>query len=475
MRKFYQLLNFIFPFFEFITLLQDTQDYNYPIYLKRLFSDKYGYILKRNFIDFEEINFSMRNILTFIISLGIFLGLTLFVYMGNLTLILKILLLILLILSIPILIAIGNIPTLIFRLYYIYLIYKAKRKINDDGTKIIAITGSTGKTSTREMLVKILSTQGEVLSTKKNYNSLWGNSLVLSNYNHEDYIVLEFAMDSPGHVGVQARTIKPDLGAILNIGDVHAENIGSIEKIYYGKKELADYLLKNDKLVVLNEDDVWLKKAVKEGNPNIITHGFQSDEYKLLETKTTSKGLQFSFIYTGKKYDVDIPVFGNEFAYNALTAIILAKLVGVKIEDSISALKKYETFSGRFEINEFNNTTVVNDAYNANPTSMKMALETFNNIFPSDKYKRVAILGDMKELGDVAIQKHKEISELVKKLKFDDVYYIGDYYKQFPFSKELSNWEEAKEIVDELISGDKKTAVLLKASNSIGLHKILTD
>jgi UDP-N-acetylmuramoyl-tripeptide--D-alanyl-D-alanine ligase len=226
---------------------------------------------------------------------------------------------------------------------------------------------------------------------------------------------------------------------------------------------------------VLNEDDVWLKKAVKEGNPNIITHGFQSDEYKLLETKTTSKGLQFSFIYTGKKYDVDIPVFGNEFAYNALTAIILAKLVGVKIEDSISALKKYETFSGRFEINEFNNTTVVNDAYNANPTSMKMALETFNNIFPSDKYKRVAILGDMKELGDVAIQKHKEISELVKKLKFDDVYYIGDYYKQFPFSKELSNWEEAKEIVDELISSDKKTAILVKASNSIGLHKILTD
>jgi UDP-N-acetylmuramyl pentapeptide synthase len=103
-----------------------------------------------------------------------------------------------------------------------------------------------------------------------------------------------------------------------------------------------------------------------------------------------------------------------------------------------------------------------------------MALETFNKIFPKKEYKRIVVLGDMKELGDVSSKKHKEVGDLVKQLSFDKAYYIGDFYKDFNYGEKLKNWEEAKRIIDKYIKEDNKTAVLLKASNSIGLYKILS-
>jgi UDP-N-acetylmuramoyl-tripeptide--D-alanyl-D-alanine ligase len=386
----------------------------------------------------------------------------------------KIGILIFLVFLIPIFVLIGNLPTALFRIYYLYLIFKAKKQINRKNKKIVAITGSTGKTSTRKMLVSILESKGSVLTAKHNYNTLWGNAKVLSNYKDQDYIVLEFAMDSPGHVGLQSRTIKPDIGVILNIGHVHAENIGGIENIYKGKKELSDFLLKNNRTIVLNSDDKRLKRIIDKNDDNIITFGFDSNDYKLLKTDTDSKGLHITFINNSKEYNANIPVYGNEFAYNALASIVLAKKLGINIEDSISALNKYTSPEGRFELKDFDNVKIINDAYNANPTSMKMALETFNKIFPKKEYKRIVVLGDMKELGDVSSKKHKEVGDLVKQLSFDKAYYIGDFYKDFNYGEKLKNWEEAKRIIDKYIKEDNKTAVLLKASNSIGLYKILS-
>jgi UDP-N-acetylmuramoyl-tripeptide--D-alanyl-D-alanine ligase len=470
-----KVVNILFPIIDFIILLQDTQDYNYTIYFHRLFAQDYGYFFKRNFIDKKKLRFSPRNWLTLLTSMAIIFIILSFSILQDWNLIVKIIIFILLLTLIPIIVAIGNLPTSIFRLYYIYIIKKYRAKIKRDGKKIIAITGSTGKTTTKEMLAQILSKQGSVLYTEKNYNSLWGNSKVLSQYKEQEYIVLEFAMDSPGHVGVQSRIIKPDIGTILNIGHVHAENIGSIEKIYNGKKELSDFLLKNNLPVVLNSDDKWLRKIIEINDPNIITYGYNSKEFTIKKTDVDSDGLKFMFIHSNKEYEVSIPVYVESLSYNALTSIILAGLVGVDIGDAIKALKEYKAPPGRFEIKEFNGTTIINDAYNANPTSMEMSLKTFNKIFPSNEFQRIVILGDMKELGAVASQKHQKIGDLVKKLQFTDVYYIGEYFNDFNYGKKLSNWEEAKEIVDKHISFKENTAILLKASHSIGLYKILPD
>jgi len=125
---------------------------------------------------------------------------------------------------------------------------------------IVAITGSTGKTTTRDMLVSILKEEGSVLSTDTNLNTLWGNAKVLSEYDGHEYIVLELGMDSLGEIGWACRALEPDLGAILNIGYVHAQNVGGIENVFKVKKDLADYLHRTGRPLVLNSDDKWLQK-----------------------------------------------------------------------------------------------------------------------------------------------------------------------------------------------------------------------
>jgi UDP-N-acetylmuramoyl-tripeptide--D-alanyl-D-alanine ligase len=338
----------------------------------------------------------------------------------------------------------------------------------------IGITGSTGKTTTREILVKILKSQGSVLSSGRNFNTLWGNAKLLSEYAGEDYIVLELAMDRVGEIGWQCRALEPDLGVILSIGYVHAENVGGIENVYEAKKDLADYLHRAGKPLVLNADDEWLQKIEKNYTYQILTYGERGKDFMLINSKVSKEGTEFTFRHEGKQYNAQIKAYGKELAYNALAAIALANLLAIDIDDSIKAIENYSGFTGRFEINEYQNgKTIVNDAYNANPTSMKMSIETFNEIFAKDEYERVLILGDMKELGKVTTQKHQELGELVKKIGFDKVFYVGNYYDDFGVGTRLINWEQAKELIENFDKEGKNLAILLKASHSIGLYNIV--
>jgi UDP-N-acetylmuramoyl-tripeptide--D-alanyl-D-alanine ligase len=338
----------------------------------------------------------------------------------------------------------------------------------------VAITGSTGKTTTREMLVKILESKGKVLNSDRNYNTLWGNAKVLSEYDGHDYIILEFAMDRKGEIGWQCRAIDPDLGVILNIGYVHAENVGGIRNVYETKKDLADYLHRSGKPLVLNADDNWLKKIEAQYTYQLLTYGREGKDFRLIGSDVSLEGTQFTFEHEGQEYTGFVKAYGKDLAYNALAAISLADLLGVDVKDSVKALKEYTAFGGRFEIKELNEyVTLVNDAYNANPTSMKMAIETFDDIFDKSEYDRVLILGDMKELGKVTQEQHRLIGELVKRKNFTKVYYVGDYYKDFGLGEKLINWYQAEVIVERIKRNvRKKTAVLLKSSHSVGLYNI---
>lgn len=338
----------------------------------------------------------------------------------------------------------------------------------------VGITGSTGKTSTCQMLVEILKDQGSVLSTDRHFNTLWGNAKLLSEYDGEDYIVMELAMDRPGEIGWQCRALEPDLGAILNIGHVHAENVGGIEQVYENKKDLADYLQRTGKPLVLNVDDEWLQKIPPNFTSKLVTYGRKGEDYKLHSTDISLEGTSINFEYDGKKYETSIKAHGTDLAYNMLAAIALAQLLGVDVKDSVKSIQNYSGYIGRFYLHKITDElTVVNDAYNANPTSMRMAINTFDEIFDKS-YERIVILGDMRELGDVTKREHEKLGELVESKNFDKVYYLGDYYEDFGIGEKLLNVEQAELVLARLKkSKRKKVAVLLKASHSIGLFDIV--
>ena len=341
---------------------------------------------------------------------------------------------------------------------------------------IIGITGSAGKTTTRKMLTTILSGDGEVLSTEgNNINTVWGNAVLLSHYADEKYIVLECGMDHVGEIAWHMNSVNPDLGILLNVGYVHAENLGSIENVYEEKKDMADYLNKTGKPLILNIDDDRLVRIAKTYTAKLITFGKkESADYKIFESRVSKDGLFVRFTYQGKVYEFTLKAFGEGLAYNAIASIAAAHELGMNLDDCVLNIKNYVSEKGRFEIIDLKEgNIIVNDAYNANPVSMDMSIKTFEKLYPTDEYYRIVVLGDMKELGDVSAEKHKELGELTKTLNFNEVYFLGDYFKDFNCGVEVKSIEEVVDILKEKISqADQKVAILCKGSHSTGLYEV---
>jgi len=347
--------------------------------------------------------------------------------------------------------------------------------ISDIEAPIIAITGSTGKTTTKQMLAYILGFKNSVLYAD-HFNTVWGNAMLLSRYENEDFVILECAMDRKGEIAWHANTFDPDLGIILNIGYVHAEKIGSIEEIYEEKKDLADYLDRAGKPLIINIDDERLRRLKNSFKSELLTYGKSDDaEFKIYDITLGEKGTDFNFGFGNSWYSVHLNAFGEGVVYDAMAAIIAGYKLGVSIDDCIRGILNFIPNSGRFEVENFGKEiVVVNDAYNANPSSMSISLETFATMYPKEDYYRIVVLGDMKELGDVSEKMHKELGEKVKEFGFNQIYYVGDMFDIFGLGKRLENADEVSSSLARDLKrlGGRKMAILLKASNSIGLSKV---
>ncbi len=341
---------------------------------------------------------------------------------------------------------------------------------------IVAITGSTGKTTTRQMLSTILREDGSVLTTD-NANTVWGNANLLSQYVNEKYIALECGMDRAGEIAWHVNSVDPDLGILLNVGDVHAEKLGSIENIYEEKKNLADYLNKTGKPLVLNIDDDRLVRILKDSHAEIITFG--KNEYanfKISDVIVGQEGTDFVLTVDMVVYNIHLNTFGEGLVYDAVAAIAAANKLGLSIDMCINGIQKFLPNNGRFEIAKLNdNDVIINDAYNANPTSMDMSLRTFATLYPKDEYYRIAVLGDMKELGDVASEKHKELGELAKSLEFNEVYFLGEYFKDFNYGIEVKSIGDiVSQLSEKMDKATQKVAILCKGSHSTQLYEVPT-
>ena len=344
---------------------------------------------------------------------------------------------------------------------------------------VVAITGSVGKTSTKDMVASCLSQKYKVLKTQGNYNNEIGLPLTVLRLKDEEVMVLELGMNSFGEISVLTDIAKPDVAVITNIGTAHIGILGSRENILKAKLEILEGLNPNGTVIINYDNDLLHKWYEKEKeNYHIITYGLQekSDVFGK-NVVLEEKGSHCQAIVEKNTYNVDIPVGGEHFVQNSLCAIAVAQALKVPMEKAIKGIAEFELTKKRMEIKKSKiGATVINDCYNANYDSMKAALDYVGKL---QNKRKIAVLGDMLELGKYSKELHEKIGIAVYENKIDLLICVGKESKNIAKIakkkgiKDILLCKTNEEVITilqkELKSDD---AVLLKASNSLNFTQI---
>ena len=343
----------------------------------------------------------------------------------------------------------------------------------------IGVTGSVGKTTTRDMIYATVSSKFNTLKNEGNLNNHFGVPLTLFNLDDSyECAVIEMGMSNFKEIEYLANIVNPKIGVISNIGLSHIENLGSQEGILEAKMEIATNFNENNTLVV-NGDDKFLA-TLKEKNLNysLKTFGFNKNNDIYCESyEMNEEDLTFTCYIDGKKEEIFIPTVGEHNIYNAMAAILVGKELNISLDDIKKGLKNFKATKMRLDIIKNNKMTIINDAYNASPDSMEAALKILGRY----KNRKVAILGDMFEMGEHSEYGHR----LVGRYAIDntdllvaigkDAIFMCDEAKSLGFDESniyyFNTKEEAIENIDRLIKEDD--VVLVKASRGMQLEKIV--
>ena len=290
--------------------------------------------------------------------------------------------------------------------------------------KKIAVTGSVGKTSTRDMLYYVASVKYKTGRNRKNYNNEFGLPLTILDFDEDlEVAVLEMGMDSFGEIDVLADIVRPDMAVITNVGISHIENLGSREGIRKAKMEVTNYFDENAVLIVNQACDL-LQKDMVSGNYQVITVGNdgKSDFVVSNVCDFGDKGIKYTLDRNHKQYEVNLSVPGAHNALNASLAVAAGEILGISAEDAIRGLENAELTAKRLNVRGKNGIKVIDDMYNAAPESMRSAINTLK---ATKGIRRVAILSDMKELGPESRSFHREIGAYVAEQKIDSLITVG--------------------------------------------------
>lgn len=308
---------------------------------------------------------------------------------------------------------------------------------------IIGITGTNGKTTTKELVLSVLSTEYNVIATNGNFNNHIGVPLTLLRINKEHEIaIIEMGANHVGEIKALAEIADPNYGMITNIGHAHIEGFGSYENIIKTKGEMYDHIRdsKDGKLFV-DYDNPLLRKMA-DGITSIF-YGLQEDLFISGKIESINPYLEFEWKFVNSRYKVKTKLIGGYNLSNALAAITIGKYFGVKTELICKAIEEYEPTNNRSQLKETDRNMLIIDAYNANPTSMKAALENFDQMEVNHK---VLILGDMKELGPDTDMEHQKVVDYVMKHEFDHVFFVGENFNKvktpYPRYKDLDELKE---------------------------------
>ncbi|MBN2869241.1 MAG: UDP-N-acetylmuramoyl-tripeptide--D-alanyl-D-alanine ligase [Flavobacteriaceae bacterium] len=335
------------------------------------------------------------------------------------------------------------------------------------GLKIISLTGSNGKTTTKELINAILSKKYKTVATVGNLNNHIGVPLTLLSMNKDTEIgIVEMGANHQKEIQFLCNIAEPDYGYITNFGKAHLEGFGGVEGIIKGKSELYDYLIENDKEIFMNADDKIQQQKLKKYKKTVC---FSSSKNKCdyqIEFKEVNPFVVFTFDNTR----IESKLIGTYNFTNLCAATTIGKHFNVSTHDIKSAIESYIPSNNRSQIIDKGNNRIIMDAYNANPSSMEVALDNLNKL--SDN-RKIAILGDMFELGDDAHSEHQKIADLVTKLNLDKIYLIGENFNRVTIGEDkiekYSSFENFKSKLKEI----NNSTILIKGSRGMALERVL--
>jgi len=334
------------------------------------------------------------------------------------------------------------------------------------GVPILAITGSNGKTTSKELIDAVLSKKFNTVATVGNLNNHIGVPLTLLSMNKTtEFGIVEMGANHPKEIESLCKIAQPDYGYITNFGKAHLEGFGSIEGVIAAKSELYNYLKENNKFLFLNADDPIQQKQLSYKN----SFSFGSSKSNIPVEYIIDK--EYAEVQcNGIVFNSFLP--GNYNAINMAAAICVGHYFEVPVKSIKEAITNYTPQNNRSQIIELGKTTLLMDAYNANPTSMKAALESFNK-FPANN--KVAILGDMFELGATSEKEHQDLVTYLENLNFSRVFLVGTNFKKAKAnSPKIQQFEKFQELEEAIISTDlQNTKVLIKGSRGMALERLL--
>lgn len=333
-------------------------------------------------------------------------------------------------------------------------------------TPIIALTGSNGKTTTKELINSVLKQQYKTIATKGNLNNHIGVPLTLLSMDSSTEIgIVEMGANHKKEIEFLCKIAMPDFGYITNFGKAHLEGFGSIEGVIEGKSELYTYLKENKKHIFFNADDNIQNEKLKN---YFNKEGFSKSEnnYYQIELLKTDPFVQLK----AEACEIHSNLIGEYNFTNICVAILMGKYFNIELKTIKQGIEQYTPSNNRSQIIETNTNKIILDAYNANPSSMRAALNNFNNL--KEKHK-VVILGDMFELGQEAEKEHQDITELTESLNFETIYLIGENFNKT--IKKLEHVYKFKSFNDfkKQFSMPTNKTILIKGSRGMALERTL--
>jgi UDP-N-acetylmuramoyl-tripeptide--D-alanyl-D-alanine ligase len=289
---------------------------------------------------------------------------------------------------------------------------------------VVAITGSNGKTSTKDFAAAVLARRFQVTKTQGNFNNHVGlPRTILEATSRDEVAVWEIGMNHPGEVAALAKVAAPDVGIITNIGVAHIEFMGSRERIAEEKGALAQ-AISAEGTVILNADDPFTRGIADRTRGKVILAGISAGTIRASEINQSGSATDFTILEGAHRCRAQLPVPGLHMVQNALLAVAAGRVFGLSLEECAAGLVAAPLTKARLQVKEIRGVQFLDDSYNANPDSMKAALRTLVEL--DAERQRIAVLGEMRELGDESERGHREVGEIAAALKIDHLIVIGN-------------------------------------------------